>query len=160
MNFYNWIGGETEDMVRILMPFWILYSQTNGGQSDKTKAAFDPIFLSYHCNMDRLIDHYLCSNSTLSFTSNVPLRPFINGGTEVDYANTNPWAYATIGDMAKNTACNGYVYVPPACPDLWTSDQAILPMSSGCRASSVLKEARSELSGIPKSNNAIVMESE
>jgi hypothetical protein len=78
--------------------------------------------------MDRLFEQYLRSNPTAFFTSNFPLRPFIHGAMDVDYNSPNPHSYTTIGDMAKNVACNGYIYAPPACPDVWLPVKKPLPL--------------------------------
>jgi hypothetical protein len=153
-DFYGWFGGETGVTVRkSCFPRFMLKS--NHGQSDKINNAFNPVFLSYHCNMDRLIDQYLCANPTAVFTSNVPLRPFVNGATELDYSNPNPWTYTTIGDMAKNTACNGYLYARPACPDVWTPDRVPSPVRSDCRVRSTFTETNNELGVTAKSDDPI-----
>ena len=93
--------------------------------------------------MDRLFENYVRSHPTAVFTSNFPLRPFINSATDLDYENPNPHYYTTIGDMAKNVACNGYVYAPPSCPDVWTLSKRTIPLggTSGGGMPFSLKEA-------------------
>ncbi|KAF9701279.1 hypothetical protein EKO04_001065 [Ascochyta lentis] len=95
-NYHGWIG---HDM------------------ADNSYTAFDPIFLSYHCNMDRIADTYLQQDSGRQFSSNFPLRPFVDGATRLAYSDPQTWRYVTIGDMAKPTAANRFVYAQPARPD-------------------------------------------
>jgi len=44
--------------------------------------------------------------------------------------------------MAKNIACNGYIYAPPACPDVWLPAKKAMPLhaSSGGGIPFSLKE--------------------
>ncbi|KEF57336.1 uncharacterized protein A1O9_05253 [Exophiala aquamarina CBS 119918] len=100
-NFHGWTGGAVGEM------------------ADNTYTAFDPIFLSYHCNMDRLFEHYLRSNPGTKVTAEFPLRPFVDQAHALDLVNPNAWAYTTTGDVAKPTAALGYVYAPPASPDVF-----------------------------------------
>ncbi|KAJ4349223.1 hypothetical protein N0V95_004759 [Ascochyta clinopodiicola] len=86
-NYHGWIG---HDM------------------ADNSYTAFDPIFLSYHCNMDRIADMYLQKDLGRNFSSNFPLRPFVDGGTRLAYDNPQEWRYVTIGDMAKPTVANRF----------------------------------------------------
>lgn len=37
----------------------------------------------------------------------------------LDFVNPNAWAYTTTGDVAKPTAALGYIYAPPASPDIF-----------------------------------------
>lgn len=97
-NFHGWVGGTTGEM------------------SDNTYTAFDPIFLSYHCNMDRLFEHYLRSNPGTRVSADFPLRPFIDRGKGVDMTNPNSWAYTSTGEILRPTAALGYVYAPPHVP--------------------------------------------
>jgi hypothetical protein len=85
--------------------------------ADNTYTAFDPIFLSYHANMDRIVEMYLRQKPNQQLTSNFPLQPFMNNGTAVSYTDPRKYAYTTIGDMAKPTQALGYLYAPPATPD-------------------------------------------
>jgi hypothetical protein len=100
-NFHGWIGGAVGEM------------------ADNTYTAFDPVFLSYHCNMDRLFEHYLRSNPGTKVTAEFPLRPFVEHAKGLDFVNPNAWAYTTTGDVAKPTAALGYIYAPPASPDIF-----------------------------------------
>ncbi|KAK2018442.1 Di-copper centre-containing protein [Colletotrichum eremochloae] len=98
-NFHGWIGPD---------------------MADNTFTAFDPIFMSYHANMDRLAGVFMDTNPENQFTSRFPLQPFINNGTEIDYDDPRRWRYTTIGDMAKDTRALGYMYGEPASPDFST----------------------------------------
>ncbi|KAF2844429.1 Di-copper centre-containing protein [Plenodomus tracheiphilus IPT5] len=95
-NYHGWIG---HDM------------------ADNSYTAFDPIFLSYHCNMDRIAEMYLQQDLGRRFSSNFPLRPFVDGGTRLAYHDPQAWRYVTIGDMAKPTVANRFLYAQPATPD-------------------------------------------
>ncbi|KAI0096803.1 hypothetical protein GGR51DRAFT_578638 [Nemania sp. FL0031] len=104
-------------------------------------AASDPIFLSFHANMDRIVDMFLDAHPATRCTSGSPLRPFINNGTDVNYNDPRPWIYTTIGDMAKDPRALGYMYGAPTSPDVYTAKTAIQrrPLSmhaSGGHASS------------------------
>ncbi|KAF4493250.1 Hemocyanin, beta-C chain unit D [Fusarium agapanthi] len=85
--------------------------------ADNTYTAFDPIFLSYHANMDRLAGIFMDANPENQFTSRFPLQPFISHGTDIDYDDPRRWRYTTTGDMAKDTRALGYMYGEPASPD-------------------------------------------
>ena len=85
--------------------------------ADNTYTAFDPIFLSYHANMDRIVEMYLRKNPNQQLTSNFPLQPFINSGRDIAYSDPRTYIYSTIGDMAKPSQALGYIYAPPASPD-------------------------------------------
>jgi hypothetical protein len=114
-NFHGWVGGPTGEM------------------SDNTFTAFDPIFLSYHCNMDRLFEHYLRSNPGTRVSADFPLRPFVDRGKGIDLTNPNSWAYTTTGEVIRPTAALGYVYAPPACPDVFSllKPTSPIPPASG-----------------------------
>jgi hypothetical protein len=100
-NFHGWVGG------------------TQGEMADNTYTAFDPIFLSYHSNMDRLFEHYLRSYPNTRVTAAFPLKPFTNKATDLEYTNPNSWAYTSTGEVAQPTMALGYAYAPPASPDVF-----------------------------------------
>ncbi|KAJ3940603.1 uncharacterized protein N0V96_009608 [Colletotrichum fioriniae] len=54
-NFHGWVGND---------------------MADNTYTAFDPIFLSYHANMDRLAGVFMDANPENQFTSRFPLQPY------------------------------------------------------------------------------------
>ncbi|KAF8544172.1 hypothetical protein BDD12DRAFT_924420 [Trichophaea hybrida] len=85
--------------------------------ADNAYTAFDPVFLNFHANLDRIVESYIRSNPGLTFTSNYPLRPFTSMATSLDYREPREFMYTTIGDMAKPTQAIGYMYALPASPD-------------------------------------------
>ncbi|KAH6655911.1 hypothetical protein BKA67DRAFT_603635 [Truncatella angustata] len=93
--------------------------------ADNTYTAFDPIFLSYHANMDRLAGVFLDAHPDTHLTSNYPLQPFIANGTDVAYDDPRRWIYTTIGDMAKDTRAMGYMYGAPTSPDAYMLKSAL-----------------------------------
>lgn len=108
-------------------------------QADNTYTACDPIFLSYHANMDRLAGIFMDAHPESQYTSSYPLQPFVNSGTEVSYDDPRRWRYTTIGDMAKDTRCLGYMYGAPVCADGFTplsamERGAVTPEPNGGRA--------------------------
>ncbi|KAH7008385.1 hypothetical protein EDB80DRAFT_575962 [Ilyonectria destructans] len=109
--------------------------------ADNTYTAFDPIFLSYHANMDRLAGIFMESHPGNQYTSNFPLQPFMDNGTKVSYDDPRRWKYTTIGDMAKDTRALGYMYAPPLSKDVFTPPVVFpTPKPSGGRAISLLVE--------------------
>ncbi|KPM37859.1 hypothetical protein AK830_g8702 [Neonectria ditissima] len=102
-NFHGWVGPD---------------------MADNTYTAFDPIFLSYHANMDRLTGIFMDAHPGNQFTSAFPLQPFVDNGTGVSYDDSRRWRYTTIGDMAKDTRALGYMYGAPASPDAFTPESA------------------------------------
>lgn len=69
--------------------------------------------------MDRLAGMFLESHPENHFTSNFPLQPFIDNGTNLSYDDPRRWIYTTIGDMAKDTRALGYMYGMPVSPDVY-----------------------------------------
>lgn len=88
-------------------------------QADNSYTAFDPIFLSYHANLDRVVEGFLQDPKSrgLTFTANFPLRPFICQAREIRYTDPRRYLYTTIGDMTKNAKALGYTYAEPAEAD-------------------------------------------
>ncbi|RSL99875.1 hypothetical protein CDV31_012009 [Fusarium ambrosium] len=120
-NFHGWVGPD---------------------MADNTYTAFDPIFLSYHANMDRLAGIFIDAHPESQFTSGFPLQPFINNGTDISYHDPRRWCYTTIGDMAKDTRSLGYMYSAPTSPDVATPQSAaeqgiVSPRASGGQAISL-----------------------
>jgi hypothetical protein len=86
--------------------------------ADNSFTGCDPIFLSYHANLDRVVSAFLQTHPTLQFTSNFPLRPFTGAEAKIlDYDEPREYRFTTIGDMAKHTLALGYQYGLPACGD-------------------------------------------
>ena len=98
-NYHGWVGGLTGDM------------------ADNTYTAFDPIFYSYHANIDRIAASFMRSRPEQQYSSNFPLQPFANNAKSINYTDPRTYLYTTIGDMAKNTMALEYLYAPPSSPD-------------------------------------------
>ncbi|KAK6334553.1 hypothetical protein TWF730_003767 [Orbilia blumenaviensis] len=99
-NFHGWIG---DDM------------------ADNSYTAFDPVFWSFHANMDRVFETWIRSHPTAQYTSSFPLRPFVGAhSTRMVLSEGDPraWIHTTIGDMAKDCKSLGYIFMPPRVPDL------------------------------------------
>ena len=86
-------------------------------KADNTYKAFGTIFLSYHANMDRLVEMYLRAKPNQHLTTSMPLRSFRDGGRAISYDDPRTHLYTTIGDMAKDSKVIQYIYAPPATPD-------------------------------------------
>ena len=104
-NFHGWIGGLSNS------------AATAGDMSDNTYTAFDPIFLSYHANIDRIAASFMRAHPEQQYSSNFSLQPFVDYAKNLNYNDPRPWMYTTIGDMAKDTMALGYLYAPPSSPD-------------------------------------------
>ncbi|KAJ5268192.1 hypothetical protein N7524_005651 [Penicillium chrysogenum] len=91
-------------------------------QADNSYTAFDPIFLSYHANMDRIAEIYLRTGHGRRFSSNFPLRPFVDNASTLAYDESREYRYTTLGDMAKPTRAMRYLYDPPKSPDFFISE--------------------------------------
>ena len=60
---------------------------------------------------------YLRTNPARQFSSNFPLRPFVDNGTGLAYDDPREYVYTTLGDMAKRTPALKYRYALPSVPD-------------------------------------------
>jgi hypothetical protein len=85
--------------------------------ADNSYTAYDPVFWSYHSNVDRIFEDWKRSHPEATFTANFPLKPFV--GPQARNISTDPedYLYTTIGDMSKDSRSLGYDYAPPAEPD-------------------------------------------
>ena len=96
-NFHGWVGPD---------------------MADNAYTAFDPVFWSYHANVDRVFEDWNRAHPEATFTAKYPLRPFVGGNARrVDVTAPDTWRYTTIGDMARDSRALGYDYAPPAVPD-------------------------------------------
>ena len=96
-NFHGWVGPD---------------------MADNAYTAFDPVFWSYHANVDRLFEQWLRAHPAATFTSGFPLRPFVGADASgIDPTAPDSWGYTTIGDLARDSRALGYDFVPPAVPD-------------------------------------------
>ena len=82
--------------------------------ADNSYTAFDPIFLSYHANIDRMLEVWIRAHPAEQYTSQTPLQPFVGAlATGVDYATDKKWRYTTLGQMAQDSRVLGYDYGKP-----------------------------------------------
>lgn len=92
-NYHGWIG---EDM------------------ADNAYTAFDPIFLCFHANIDRMLELWIRSNPTSQYTTGFPLRPFVGTrAAEIDESSPEQWRNTSLGDMAQDSRHLGYDYGAP-----------------------------------------------
>jgi hypothetical protein len=131
-NFHGWVGPD---------------------MADNSYTAFDPIFLSYHANMDRLAGVFMDAHPGNQFTSGFPLQPFVDHGRGLSYEDPRRWVYTTIGDMAKDTRALGYMFAPPLSPDVYTppiSAEYGRPRAVGGKAVSLPAEDAVESNSLEK----------
>jgi hypothetical protein len=115
--------------------------------ADNAYTAFDPVFWSYHANIDRIFEIWLRMNqNNATFTANYPLRPFTGTRAEAfEFTDRRRFVYTTIGDIAKDSRALGYDYASPVDPDFGAGQQAATPhalSSTGLKplAAAVLSE--------------------
>ena len=72
-------------------------------KADNTYTAFGTILLSYHANMDRLVEMYLRAKPNQHLTTSMALRSFRDGGRAISYDYPCTHLYTTIGDMVKDS---------------------------------------------------------
>lgn len=97
-NFHGWIGPD---------------------MADNSYTAFDPVFWSYHANIDRIFEIWLRAHPAATYTAGFPIHPFA-GPTAGRFEFDDPrrFVYTTIGDLAKDSRALGYDYAPPEMPDI------------------------------------------
>ncbi|KAG0137524.1 hypothetical protein HOY82DRAFT_477722 [Tuber indicum] len=96
-NFHGWIGPD---------------------MADNSYTAFDPIFWSYHANVDRIFEQYIHDHQDATFSSIFPLQPFTGArADEMSLGDPRKHIYTTIGDMAKTSLALGYSIAPPVHQD-------------------------------------------
>lgn len=96
-NFHGWVGPD---------------------MADNSYTAYDPIFWSYHANIDRIFEMWLRSHPTATFTAGFPLHPFAGARAErIEFTDRRRFAYTTIGHMAQDSRALGYDFAPPVDPD-------------------------------------------
>lgn len=82
--------------------------------ADNAYTAFDPLFWSYHANVDRIFEEWSRLHPAATYTANFPLRPFVGPrARSVSFVDADSFVYTTIGDMAKDSRALGYDYGPP-----------------------------------------------
>lgn len=95
-NFHGWIGPD---------------------MADNSFTAFDPIFICYHANIDRMLEGWIRENPVAQYTAGVPLRPFTGPvAAAIDEQTSELWRYTTLGDLAQDSRHLGYDFGPPAAP--------------------------------------------
>lgn len=95
-NYHGWIGPD---------------------MADNAFTAFDPIFLSYHANIDRMLETWIRAHPGGRFTTQVPLQPFLGPcASGVSFSSPDHWRYTSLGDMAQDSRRLGYDYGPPVAP--------------------------------------------
>ncbi|MBK4216749.1 tyrosinase family protein [Paracoccus caeni] len=95
-NYHGWIGAD---------------------MADNAYTAFDPIFICYHANIDRMLEVWIRANPVAQYTAGVPLQPFIGPtAAQIDEATPEAWRYTTLGDLAQDSRHLGYDYGPPVSP--------------------------------------------
>ena len=123
-NFHGWVGPD---------------------MADNAYTAFDPIFWSYHANIDRMCEVWLRAHPAAQFTSGFPLHPFAGPDAgRFEFDDPRRFVYTTIGDMARDSRALGYDYASPATPDFtgtaqtrWlTSGETSIPSAKNATAAS------------------------
>jgi tyrosinase len=95
-NYHGWIG---RDM------------------ADNAYTAFDPLFCSYHANIDRVLEIWIRANPAAQYTTQCLLQPFAGNQAEtVTFTSADAWRYTTLGDMAQDSRHIGYDYGTPVAP--------------------------------------------
>jgi tyrosinase len=85
--------------------------------ADNCYTAYDPVFYSYHANIDRMFEVWLRSHPAATFTGNYPLHPFTGALAEgLEFTDPRRFVYTTIGDLAKDCRALGYDYAEPVDP--------------------------------------------
>jgi hypothetical protein len=97
-NFHGWVGPD---------------------MADNSYTAYDPVFWSYHANIDRVFEEWRRGRPAAMFTATFPLRPFVGSDAAgVDYTDPEAYDYTTIGDMARDCRALGYDYARSHVPDV------------------------------------------
>lgn len=95
-NYHGWIGGD---------------------MADNAYTAFDPLFCSYHANIDRVLEIWIRANPAAQYTTQCLLQPFAGSQADaVTFTSADAWRYTTLGDMAQDSRHIGYDYATPVAP--------------------------------------------
>jgi hypothetical protein len=94
--------------------------------ADNAYTAFDPVFWSYHANIDRIFEIWLRANSsTATVTANFPLHPFKGPrADQLDLVDRRRFVFTTIGDMMRDSRAIGYDFAAPLTPDFGSPEAA------------------------------------
>jgi len=120
--------------------------------ADNSYTAFDPVFWSYHSNIDRIFEIWLRSHTaSMTVTPLFPLRPFAGARAErLEFTDPRTFVYTSIGDLAKDSRALGFDFGPPAYPDFGTQ-----PGSSTKRLSAT--GLRSLVAAAPRPEELLVL---
>nr|WP_275691655.1 tyrosinase family protein [Pseudomonas allii] len=103
-NYHGWIGGD---------------------MADNAYTAFDPVFCSYHANIDRMLEVWIRANPAAQYTTQCLLQPFAGQqADDVTFTSADAWRYTTLGDMAQDSRHIGYDYGTPVAPQFGAAKAA------------------------------------
>jgi hypothetical protein len=118
--------------------------------ADNAYTAFDPVFYSYHANIDRIFELWFRAHPASVFTANTALRPFIGPRAErLEFEDRDSFVYTTIGDLARDCRGLGYDYAPPVEPDFASAAPSPRQDRHGARASSPAETSASGAQSLP-----------
>ncbi|KAJ5295828.1 hypothetical protein N7508_010649 [Penicillium antarcticum] len=120
--YHGWIGPDIVSSEPTGIDKYVIHVNVSK-QADNSYTAFDPIFLSYHANMDRIAEMYLRKDPARQFSSNFPLRPSVDNGKVWTYDDPREYIYTTVGDMATQSLAMKYCYASPIVPDFLPTSQ-------------------------------------
>lgn len=124
-NYHGWIGGD---------------------MADNAYTAFDPVFSSYHANIDRMLEVWIRANPAAQYTTQCLLQPFAgSGASTVTFTSADAWRYTTLGDMAQDSRHIGYDYGTPVAPQFGATKAAA---KACCPHSSVPAPATGNAAGL------------
>lgn len=96
-NYHGWIGPD---------------------MGDNNYTAYDPVFWSYHANIDRIFEIWLRAHPAALYTANFPLHPFGGPGAQrFEFDDPRTFVYTTIGDLSKDSRALGFDFGPTVAPD-------------------------------------------
>jgi hypothetical protein len=94
--------------------------------ADNSYTAFDPVFWSYHANIDRIFEQWRRAHPAATVTGGFPLQPFVGPRAELmAFDDPRRFVYTTIGDLAKDSRSLGYDFAPPVDQDFGQTANAV-----------------------------------
>ncbi|MFJ3483310.1 tyrosinase family protein [Pseudomonas sp. NPDC090202] len=113
-NYHGWIGAD---------------------MADNAYTAFDPVFCSYHANIDRMLERWIRAHPAAQYTTQTVLQPFLGPlGKEISFTSADQWRYTTIGNMAQDSRRLGYDYGTPVARQFGGLEKAGEGQASCCHA--------------------------
>jgi tyrosinase len=113
--------------------------------ADNAYTAFDPVFWSYHANIDRMMEVWIRAHPAAQYTASFPIQPFMGATAQtIEPTDPRPWLATTIGNLARDSRGIGYDFGPPVTPD-WEGDSPSDAPSSKPSLSVVFSEVRCTL---------------